>query len=126
MVSADAVQLQQVILDLCLYCWQGLPERRGLVTLVLASGPLDDKFAALLPPGNYIHLAIQDDSHGLEPNALKKIFDPFHNRRTSKKIGMELFLARETIHAHQGGLTAESTFGQGLAFHILLPALPHG
>ncbi|HEV2693150.1 MAG TPA: ATP-binding protein [Verrucomicrobiae bacterium] len=122
-VSADAIQFQQVLIDLCLYCWQGLPERRGVITFALTSGPLDDRFAAALPPGDYVHLAIQDDSHGLEPNALKKIFDPFHNRRTSKKIGLELFLARETIHAHQGELTAESTAGQGLAFHILLPVL---
>ncbi|HSY16696.1 MAG TPA: ATP-binding protein [Candidatus Acidoferrales bacterium] len=124
-VNADAAQFQQVILDLCLYCWQGLHERRGLITLTLADGPLEKRFSAMLPPGDYLHLVIQDDSQGLEPHALKKIFDPFHNRRTSKKIGLELFLARETIHAHQGELVAESSPGHGLAFHILLPALPH-
>jgi signal transduction histidine kinase len=122
-VNADAAQMQQVILDLCLYCWQGLPERRGLITLTLTSGPLGKRFSSALPPGDYVHLVIHDDSQGLEPHALKKIFDPFHNRRTSKKIGLELFLARETIHAHQGALVAESKPGHGLAFHILLPAL---
>jgi two-component system cell cycle sensor histidine kinase/response regulator CckA len=125
-VSADAAQIQQVILDLCLHCWQGLPERRGLVTLTLADGPLPAKLAPTLPPGNYVHLTIQDDSHGLEPHALTKIFDPFHTRRSTKKIGLELFLARETIHAHQGQLVAQSQPGHGLAFHLLLPALPPG
>ncbi|MDR3460052.1 MAG: ATP-binding protein [Verrucomicrobiae bacterium] len=123
-VNADAAQLQQVILDLCLHCWQGLHERRGLITVSLAGGPLTKMCSPVLPPGDYVHLTIQDDSHGLEPHALKKLFDPFHTRRSSKKIGLELFLARETIHAHQGELVAESAPGQGLAFHVLLPALP--
>jgi signal transduction histidine kinase len=125
-VNADAAQIQQVILDLCLHCWQGLHERRGLVTLTLASGPLPTKLSPPLPPGDYIHLTIHDDSNGLEPSALKKIFDPFHTRRSTKKIGLELFLARETIHAHQGELIAQSQPGHGLAFHLLLPALPPG
>jgi len=123
-VNADVAQLQQVLLDLCLHCWQGLHERRGLITLTLSCGPLDTQISTLLPPGDYIHLKIHDDSPGLEPHALKKLFDPFHTRRTSKKIGLELFLAREVIHAHQGDLIAESSAGQGLTFHILLPALP--
>jgi signal transduction histidine kinase len=123
-VNADAAQIQQVILDLCLHCWQGLHERRGLITLTLSHGPLPAKLAPTLPPGDHLHLTIQDDSPGLEPHALIKIFDPFHTRRSTKKIGLELFLARETIHAHQGELLAQSQPGQGLAFHLFLPVLP--
>jgi len=125
-IHVDAAQIQQVILDLCLHCWQGLHERRGQITLTLAGGPVPAKLSPALPPGDYLHLTIQDDSHGLEPHALKRIFDPFHTRRSTKKIGLELFLARETIHAHQGDLVAESLPGHGLAFHLLLPALPPG
>lgn len=120
-VYADAAQLQQVILDLCLHCWQGLHERRGRIQLSLAGRP--QPLPATLPPGDYLRLTIQDDSPGLDPQALKKIFDPFHTRRTAKKIGLELFLARETIHAHQGELLAESEPGRGLAFHLYLPAM---
>jgi signal transduction histidine kinase len=37
-------------------------------------------------------------------------------------MGLEMFVARETIHAHQGEIIVESGLGQGTAFHMYLPA----
>ena len=120
-VNADAAQIHQVLLDLCLHCWQGLHERRGHITITLENGAPPKKLSALLPE-KIVCLTVRDDSQGLDPHALEKIFDPFHTRKSSaKKIGLELFLARETIHAHQGEIVAESKTGHGLAFHIYLP-----
>lgn len=117
-ILADAPQLHQVILDLCLHCWQGLTDRRGHLQLTL------DTIAA--PVGfsgrEAVQLVISDDSDGLDANALKRVFEPFHTRKaTAKKIGLELFSAREVIHAHHGRITANSAPGQGLTFIIHLP-----
>jgi signal transduction histidine kinase len=122
-VEADAAQLQQVLIDLCVFCWQGLLDRRGAITIALAGQPVIDPSSPALAPGHYACLTIHDDSVGLEEAALKKVFNPFHTRKTSKKIGMELFSARETVLAHQGDLTVQSPPGQGLTFQILLPVM---
>ena len=121
-VSADAAQIHQVMLDLCLHCWQGLPERRGQLTVALEFSHVPNKISATVAGEHCVRLSVSDDSPGLDQAALEKIFDPFHTRRvTAKKMGLELFQAREVIRAHGGELVAESEPGHGLAFHIYLP-----
>ena len=121
-VHGDGAQLHQVVQDLCLHCWQHLPERRGEITIALELTHVPQKAAHLVAGENCVRLTVRDNGNGLEKNALDKIFDPFQTRRSNaKKIGIELFTARETIHAHHGEILAESEPGHGLAFHIYLP-----
>ena len=124
-VHADHAQIQQAILDLCLQAWQGLTERRGRIKITLETcehvhPPADSP--NLLRPGPHVRLTVHDNSAGLEKSAREHLFHPFRTRRTSgKKLGLELFLVRETIQAHQGEIFVESEPGKGLTFHIYLP-----
>ncbi len=121
-VNADPAQLRQALLDLCVHCWQGSHERHGHAQLTLEVGAPPKELSATLPE-KIVHLAIHDHSHVLNHSALDKLFAPFHTCRvTGRKIGLELFLARETIHAHHGEIVTESEPGQGLTFHLYLPA----
>jgi signal transduction histidine kinase len=125
-VNADSAQLHQAILDLCLYAWQGLADRRGTIHISLENCPAvhqPDGASGLLQPGPHVCLIVQDNSPGLEKSAREHIFHPFRNRRSSgTKVGLELFLVRETIQAHQGEIFLESSPGNGLKFLIYLPA----
>ena len=121
-VNADAAQIQQALLDVCLYCWHGLHERSGHIKVTLDNCRLTKNFSPALPPGPHVRLTVRDNSPGLDRHARERIFDPFHTRKAAaKKIGLELFLVRELIHAHHGEITVESEPGAGLAFHIYLP-----
>ena len=124
-VNADHAQIHQAILDLCLHCWQGLADRRGRIKITLENCPAARPPAgasSLLRPGPHLCLTVQDNSPGLEKNASETIFHPFRIRRSGgKKNGLELFLVRETIQAHQGEIFVESEPGKGLAFQIYLP-----
>ena len=125
-VAADSAQIQQAVIELCLQCWHGLPDRSGEITIVLEKTTVEINLG-LLTPGEYVRLTVRDNSPGLDKNSLAKIFDPFYLRRTNgKKIGLELFLVRETVHAHHGEIFAASEPGHGLAFHLYFPALPDG
>ena len=122
LVLADAFQTQQILIELCLQSWHGLPERTGEITISLATISVE-KNLGLLAPGQHVRLTVSDNSPGLDKNSLEKIFDPFHLRRSNgKKIGLELFLIRETMHIHHGEIIAESEPGHGLAFHLYFPA----
>ena len=123
-VLADAAQIQQAVIELCLQAWHGLPDRSGEITISLEKFPVE-KNLGLLTPGPHVRLTVRDNSPGLDKNSLEKIFDPFHLRRShGKKIGLELFLVRETVHAHHGEIVAESEPGHGLACHLYFPARP--
>jgi nitrogen-specific signal transduction histidine kinase len=124
-VHADAASLQQALLEVCLYAWQGLPDRRGSIKISLEHPPRGrpaDGSTSSLRPGPHLRLTVCDNSPGLDKHAREKIFDPFHSRKsTGKQMGLEMFTARETIHDHQGEISVESGAGQGTAFHIYLP-----
>jgi nitrogen-specific signal transduction histidine kinase len=118
-VFADHMQLQQAILDICLHARQAMTDRRGQLQI-----ELDTCHASLLHPGLHARLAIRDNGPGLDKAARDRIFDPFHTRRsTGKKVGLEMFLVRETIQAHQGDIFVESEPGKGTACFIYLPPL---
>ncbi|HEX4348881.1 MAG TPA: ATP-binding protein [Verrucomicrobiae bacterium] len=126
-VNADSTQIQQAILDLCLYAWQGLADRRGTINITHENCPVvhpSHGASGLLQPGPHLCLTVQDNnSPSLEKSAREHIFHPFRNRRSSgTKGGLELFLVRETIQAHQGEIFLESSPGHGLKFFIYLPA----
>ena len=124
-VNADAAQIHQAILDLCLHAWQGLAERRGRIKISFencAQVQLPAGVQSRLRPTPHVCLTVRDNNSGLEKKAAEDIFLPFRVRRAGgKKIGLELFLVRETIQAHLGEIFAESEPGRGLAFHIYLP-----
>ena len=120
-VLADAAQIQQALIELCLQSWHGLPERTGEITIALETISVAEKLG-LLEPGEHVRLTVRDNSPSLDKNSLEKIFDPFHLRRSNgKKIGLELFLVRETMHVHHGEIIAASEPGHGLAFHLYFP-----
>jgi signal transduction histidine kinase len=125
-IHADPAQMHQAILDLCLYSWQGLADRRGTISISLENCPAarpPPGASGFLQPGSHVSLAVQDDSRGLEKSACEHIFNPFRSRRSSgTKVGLELFHVRETIQAHQGEIFLESSPGHGLKFLIYLPA----
>lgn len=124
-VNADAAQLHQAILDLCLHAWQGLEGRRGQIKLSLqpcAEVRPPAGTVSLLQPGPHVCLTVQDNSPGLEKKAGELLFHPFRCRRPGgTKVGLELFLVRETIQAHQGEIFLETEPGRGLRFLIYLP-----
>lgn len=123
-VNADAAQIHQAVLDLCLHSWQGLADRKGRIRITLArcDDALVSRSVPNLQTGPQVRLTVQDDSPGLEKSAREHIFHPFRNRRTGgKKVGLELFLVREIVHSHQGEIVLESELGRGLTFHVYLP-----
>jgi len=68
-----------------------------------------------------VTLTVTDTGHGIPPEYLDKIFDPFFSTR-EKRFGMGLALVKQIINEHLGEITVESTAGKGTAFKIEFPA----
>ena len=121
--DVDLDQIGQVVHNLVLNALQAMP-RGGIVDVSLANEELaEDAPLAMtgLAPGRYVRLTVQDQGHGIPPDKLDRIFDPYF---TTKEFGSGLGLAitYSIVHAHGGAITVESPPGRGARFTILLPA----
>ena len=116
-VSADRVQIQQVILNLALNAMESMhdkPAARKILTI--RSRRADDKLA---------EVSVTDSGTGIAEDLLPRIFEPFV---TSKSTGMGLGLAisRTIIEAHGGDIRAENAPGGGALFRFTLPFIAGG
>jgi len=74
-----------------------------------------------------VRLTVQDDGPGIAPEDLPHVFQRFYRSDKSRQrqeggSGLGLAIARSIVEAHGGSLWAESTLGEGTAFHITLAA----
>ena len=67
-----------------------------------------------------IEVRIQDTGTGLSPEALKKIFVPFHSTRGGG-MGLGLTICLRIIEQHCGNIITESKINGGTAFIVRLP-----
>jgi len=114
-LSADRVQLQQVILNLLLNAsdsMSGLNERQRLAVI---STTLD---------GSGVRLSVQDAGVGFASVDAERLFQAFYTTKASG-MGIGLSVSRSIIDSHGGRLWGEPNDGPGATFSFSLPA-PRG
>jgi signal transduction histidine kinase len=109
-VSADRIQLQQVLLNLMLNACEAM-ETNAPGTRRLHVATASD--------GKAVTLEVTDAGHGL-PADPEAVFQPFHTTKT-QGLGMGLAICRSIITAHHGQLWAEPDEQGGATFHVVLP-----
>lgn len=83
----------------------------------------------LIKEGNFARVEVSDPGVGLDPAEAALVFQRFYRAgdervRTTKGIGLGLFLVREIAHAHGGEATVESPGrGRGATFRVTFPLL---
>uniref|UniRef100_A0A7C4RSP9 histidine kinase n=1 Tax=Desulfatirhabdium butyrativorans TaxID=340467 RepID=A0A7C4RSP9_9BACT len=126
MILADPTQIRQVIMNLCTNAAHAMRDRGGTLELRVADVALDDDFVARYPdalyPGHYIKLSVSDTGHGMDPNTLKRIFDPyFTTKGPGEGTGLGLAVVHGIVKNHGGMITVYSEPGKGTSFHVFLP-----
>ncbi|MDQ6809379.1 MAG: PAS domain S-box protein [Verrucomicrobiota bacterium] len=124
MIEADATQLHQVLLNLCINARDAMPNG-GTLTVELADFDVDDQYASMTPgavAGPYVTLRVTDTGTGIARHLIDKIFDPFF---TTKEAGVGTGLGLSTVigivKSHGGFMKVESEAGQ-TSFKVFLPA----
>ena len=124
-VIADATQLHQVLMNLCVNARDAMPNG-GTLTISAENAELGPDDVQLHPdarPCRYTVLSVADTGHGIAPEILNRIFDPFF---TTKEVGRGSGLGLSTVvgimRGHGGFITVASEVGRGTVFKSYLPA----
>ncbi|HVW22160.1 MAG TPA: response regulator [Opitutaceae bacterium] len=126
-VKADATQLHQVLLNLCVNARDAMPSG-GRLTLEADNCVLTEAEARADPlakPGPYLRIIVADTGHGIPPDIIKRIFDPFFTTKgVGKGTGLGLSTVMGIVKNHGGFVHVYSEPGRGASFRIYLPAEP--
>ena len=122
-VQVDAVQLQQVLLNLCINARDALGGA-GTIRVLLRSAELDTSCASCRGPvhGRMLALSVRDTGSGITPEVMERMFEPFFStKEVGKGSGMGLSTVHGIVHEHGGHIVVESHPGQGATFRVLFP-----
>jgi signal transduction histidine kinase len=110
-VRGDAVQLQQVMLNLVMNgvdaAAASATQRRAVVVESSGGGE------------GAVEICVRDSGAGIEPSDMQRIFEPFFSTKPDG-MGLGLSISRSIVSAHGGTLRAESS-PAGTVFRLALP-----
>ncbi len=73
--------------------------------------------------GADVHVRIEDDGHGIAPEDLQRIFEPFYTTKKDVGTGLGLWVSKEIAERHGGRIEVQSRVGvsHGTVFTVVLP-----
>jgi signal transduction histidine kinase len=128
-VNADPIQLEQVLMNLCLNARDAILQvkQAGVVTVRTMTEELTapaGREEAAVPAGRYVTLMVSDDGCGMDEETRLRLFQPFFTtKRGSQGTGLGLAMVFGIVKSHHGYIDVESAPGQGSTFRIRFPAI---
>jgi hypothetical protein len=124
-IVADATQLHQVLLNLCINARDAMPGG-GTLTLDLENFEVDDHYADMTPgarAGPHVLFEVRDTGFGISSENIDKIFDPFFTtKELTQGTGLGLSTVIGIVKSHGGFIQVYSEAGRGTSFKVFLPA----
>ncbi|MDH3602932.1 MAG: PAS domain-containing protein, partial [Candidatus Tectomicrobia bacterium] len=124
-ILANPTQIHQIVLNLCTNAEYAMRETGGILEIHLDMVEMDDAFVVShseLQTGPHMRLTIRDSGHGMTPEIMERIFDPyFTTKGPGEGTGMGLAIVHGMVSSHGGAVTVESTPGMGTTFVLYFP-----
>jgi signal transduction histidine kinase len=109
MVTYDAQQIEQVLINLITNAIQAMPDGGNLFIR------LEEKEAD-------VEITVRDEGIGIPEEYLGKIFDPFFTTKAEGEgTGLGLSVSYGIVSQHGGHIDVESQVGVGTIFTVVLP-----
>ncbi|HKZ79597.1 MAG TPA: PAS domain S-box protein [Pyrinomonadaceae bacterium] len=124
-ISADATQVHQVLMNLCVNARDAMPSG-GSITMRAENIHVDESYARMhleAKPGRFVVIIVADTGTGMPPEVLGRIFEPFFTtKEMTKGTGLGLSTALTIVKSHGGFVNVYSEPGKGSQFAIYFPA----
>jgi signal transduction histidine kinase len=110
-ISGNANQIQQVLINLMINAQQAMEGRAGEVSVTTSHHD-----------SGYVQIQVRDTGPGIPADLQSKIFEPFFTtKEVGKGTGLGLSVSYGIIKEHGGDIVVKSAVGKGTAFLISLP-----
>ncbi|HIK06252.1 MAG TPA: response regulator [Trichormus sp. M33_DOE_039] len=124
-VSADATQIHQVLMNLCVNARDAMPNG-GILQIAVDNFFIDENYTRMnldAKVGPYVVITVTDTGIGIHPEILDRIFEPFFTtKEINKGTGLGLSTVLGIIKSHGGFINVTTQIGKGSQFKIYLPA----
>lgn len=125
-VSADATQLHQVLMNLCVNARDAMPDG-GILGISANNIIIDEAYTHInldARVGSYVVITLSDTGIGIPPELLERIFDPFFTtKEVGKGTGLGLSTVLGIVKNHGGFIKVKSEVDGGTKFQVYLPAV---
>ena len=126
--SIDQAQIKEVLASLLTNAIESLGNNKGTIEItfgteyyVTSSFPLSFH-GENIKDGIYSFCQIKDTGHGIDPENMLRIFEPFYTTRFVGR-GLGLALTVGVMQSHNGAITVESSSNKGTIVRVLLPSI---
>lgn len=125
-ISADATQMHQVLMNLCVNARDAMPEG-GSISIRAENTAVDENYARMhleAKPGRFVLITVSDTGPGIAPEIQSRIFEPFFTtKEMTKGTGLGLSTVLTIVKSHGGFINVYSELHKGTQFSLYLPAL---
>jgi len=115
MISVDANQLSQILMNLLLNAAQAMPQG-GKITISVTKIKFEDN----------VEIAVADTGAGIPADILPHVFEPFFTTKRGKGTGLGLSISQAYVHSHGGDIRLESLPERGTTVRLTLPIRQQG
>jgi signal transduction histidine kinase len=108
-ITADRIQVQQVLMNLMLNGIEAVKDAKGELTVTSER-----------TENGQLLISVSDSGIGIPTEEMGRIFEAFFTTK-AQGTGMGLSISRRIVEAHGGSLWACANAGRGATFHFTLP-----
>ncbi|MFZ2631587.1 MAG: ATP-binding protein [Desulfosalsimonadaceae bacterium] len=128
-VMGDPTQIHQILMNLCTNAHHAMIREGGVLeiglwTVIVEPGSRPEPDDPVLAPGAWVRLTVSDTGHGIPPETLDRIFEPyFSTKEKGVGTGLGLAVVHGIVQSFGGVVDVVSAPGEGTIFSVYLPRL---
>lgn len=125
-VMVDTVQIQQIMMNLCLNAKDAMEGEGKLDIKLTLHSDINAECRACHQQvtGDWLELSVSDTGEGMTDDVLERIFEPFYTTKAvGEGTGMGLSMVHTIVDNHSGHILITTQIDQGTTFKLLFPPL---
>ncbi len=126
-IKGDPTQIHQIIMNLCTNAYHAMQETGGKLEVRLKEININYEQSLErvgIKVGQHLALTVKDSGHGMEPQVMERIFEPYYTtKEQGKGAGLGLSVIHGIVKNYGGDITVSSRPGKGATFKVILPII---